>query len=235
MGRTAATLADVYHRLHEVYGPQRWWPADSVFEMIVGAILTQSAAWSNVEKAIANLKAAGALSAAALRDMPQEALAKLVYPSGYYNAKAAKLKAFVHHLARYDDDLTRLFDQDVARLREELLEIHGVGEETADSIILYPAKKPIFVVDAYTRRILERLGVEPAHRTYAGYQALFHAHLPSDVEMFNEYHALLVRLGKDICRKPPRCGECPLLEICPAGQGGRPGKPVLALITRPVP
>jgi len=218
--RLGPLLKDVLRRLHAAYGPQRWWPADSAFEVIVGAILTQSAAWTNVEKAIANLKAAGALSAPALRAMPAQRLASLVYPSGYYNAKAAKIKAFVDHLERYGDDLDRLFGQDLQALRAELLTIHGVGEETADSIILYAARKPVFVIDAYTRRTVQRLGIGPegGNASYRWYQDLFHKALPADEPLFNEYHALLVRLGKEVCRKVPECRRCPLLALCPTGQ-----------------
>ncbi|MEE9285159.1 MAG: endonuclease III domain-containing protein, partial [Dehalococcoidia bacterium] len=149
-------LREVYRLLSEAFGPQRWWPGETPFEVIVGAILTQSVAWVNVEKAIDNLKSEGLLSAPALRRIPTERLAALLRPCLYFNAKAAKLKAMVQHLARYDDDLARLFDQDVPSLRAELLGIFGVGGETADSIILYAAGKPTFVVDAFTRRILQR-------------------------------------------------------------------------------
>ena len=215
---TAEYLLGVYSLLHDAYGPQHWWPGDSPFEVVIGAILTQSAAWANVEKAIRNLKEADALSAPALRSLPLGSLARLVYPSGYYNAKAAKIRAFVDHLAAYDDDLDRLFDQDVPSLRRELLGIHGIGDETADSIILYAAGKPSFVIDAYTRRIVQRIGVAPARDSYSAYQALFSEHLPVDEGLFNEYHALLVRLGKDICRKKPLCSRCPLVGVCPTGE-----------------
>ncbi len=212
-------LLDLYRLLFRRYGPQHWWPGDSPFEVIVGAILTQSAAWSNVEKAIANLKQAGFLSPSALRQAPLNLLAGLIYSSGYYNAKAAKLKAFVEHLgAHYQDDLSKLFDQEVEPLREELLSIHGIGEETADSIILYAANKPIFVIDAYTRRIIDRLGGAPELRRYVDYQSLFHNNLPHDAQLFNEYHALFVRHAKEACRKAPLCGKCVLSPICPTGK-----------------
>jgi len=213
-----ARIIRVYDLLLETFGPQHWWPGDSPFEMITGAILTQSAAWTNVEKAIGNLKRASALSPAALRDLPLEELAQLIYPSGYYNAKAAKIKAFVQHLAVYEDDLGRLFATDVPSLRRELLGIHGVGEETADSIILYAAGKPSFVIDAYTRRIFRRLGIAGEADTYGAYRSMFQGHLPADPSLYNEYHALLVKLGKEICQPKPRCGLCPLHGICPAGK-----------------
>jgi endonuclease-3 related protein len=184
--------------------------------MIVGAILTQSAAWVNVERGIVNLKSRGLLSASMLREVGAEELARLIYPSGYYNAKARKLKAFAGWLGEsYSDDLGRLFALDLAALRRELLSVYGVGEETADSVILYAARKPVFVVDAYTRRIMVRLGLAPKSDSYEAFQALFMEHLPHEEAMFNEYHALLVCHGKTVCRKSPACRECCLASLCP--------------------
>lgn len=215
--RISQRLIDIYRRLLQRYGPQHWWPADGPFEVVIGAILTQSAAWTNVEQAISNLKGADALSAGALGDIPADRLAALIRPSGYYNAKALKLKAFVQRLREgYGGDLDRLFLLDTAALRRELLSIHGVGQETADSIMLYAARRPIFVIDAYTRRIVSRLGLAPSADSYAAFQALFSANLPADEGLFNEYHALLVRHGKQACRKVPRCSGCCLSQICPA-------------------
>ncbi len=209
------TLLSIYRRLLARYGPQHWWPAREPFEVIVGAILTQSAAWGNVEKAIANLRAAKALSPGALRRLPLSKLATLVHPCGYYNAKALKLKSFAYWLGNhYDDDLGRLFANDTYDLRQQLLSIHGIGQETADSIILYAANKPIFVIDAYTRRIVNRIGLAPDRNSYTAYQALFMEHLPPDTELFNEYHALLVCLGKNVCRSRPLCQQCCLSNIC---------------------
>ncbi|MBA7600048.1 Endonuclease III [subsurface metagenome] len=208
-------LNNIYHRLLAHYGHQHWWPAQEPFEMIVGAILTQSAAWVNVEKAIANLKAARALSPAALRRLPQPELARLIRPSGYYNVKAAKLRSFAHWLGEYhNDDLDKLFGGDTDHLRQQLLAIYGVGAETADSIILYAANKPVFVIDAYTRRIISRLGLAPINNSYEAYQALFMHNLPADANLFNEYHALLVCLAKDVCRPHPLCRQCCLSDIC---------------------
>lgn len=208
-------LDQVYRLLFAQYGPQHWWPAEAPFEVIVGAILTQSAAWVNVEKAIGNLKKAGALTPAALRDMPQGELAGLIHPCGYYRAKAVKLKAFVEHLrAAHHDSLDSLFEPDIVRLREELLSVHGIGPETADSIILYAARRPVFVIDAYTRRILSRLGLSPAKDEYSAWQALFMENLPANAGVFNEYHALLVRHGKEACKKAPLCTLCCLREAC---------------------
>jgi len=197
------------------YGPQYWWPAQEPFEVIVGAILTQSAAWGNVEKAIANLKSAKALSPEALRQLPISALAVLVRPCGYYNAKALKLKSFAHWLGEYyNDDLSKLFVSNTDYLRQRLLSVYGIGQETADSIILYAANKPVFVIDAYTRRIINRIGLAPDSNSYTAYQSLFMQNLPADAQLFNEYHALLVCLGKNVCRSRPLCHQCCLNSIC---------------------
>jgi len=213
--RVSQALMDIYHRLMAHYGHQHWWPAKEPFEVIVGAILTQSAAWGNVEKAIANLRAAEALSPGALRHLSRPKLAKLVHPCGYYNAKALKLKSFAFWLGNhYNDDLDRLFAVNTDDLRQQLLSVHGIGRETADSILLYAAGKPVFVIDAYTRRILSRIGLVPGKDSYDGYQAFFMEHLPADAAMFNEYHALLVRLGKDFCRRRPLCPQCCLSDMC---------------------
>ncbi len=212
-------LMEVYHGLLSHYGPQHWWPGDSPFEVIVGAILTQSAAWGNVEKAINNLKAAGVWSPAALLETAEEELARLVYPAGYFNAKARKLKAFAVTLfERFGGDLQRLLATPWPELRPVLLRTHGIGPETADSIILYACGQPVFVVDAYTRRIMPRLGLQPEHDDYTSWQALFMDNLPSEVPLYNEYHALLVAHGKALCRKEPLCMTCPVLSTCPTGK-----------------
>jgi len=208
-------LLNIYRRLLAHFGPQHWWPAQEPFEIIVGAILTQSAAWGNVEKAVANLRAAEAMSPGALRRLSRSKLAKLVHPCGYYNAKALKLKSFAFWLGNhYDDDLDRLFANNTDDLRQQLLSIHGIGRETADSILLYAANKPIFVIDAYTRRIINRIGLAPKKDSYAAYQAWFTEHLPSDTQLFNEYHALLVCQGKNVCRRRPLCQQCCLSDLC---------------------
>ncbi len=218
MGTEALTgrFEAVYNRLLARYGQQRWWPAQSPFEMMAGAILTQSAAWGNVEKAIAGLKAAGALSPQALRRMKQAELAGIIYPSGYYNAKAKKLKALADWVGKYcGDDISRLTRGSTQDLHRQLLGVHGIGPETADSILLYAAGRPVFVIDAYTRRIVDRLGLSPDGRgSYDDYQRLFTASLPADAGLFNEYHALLVRLGKDACRRKPACSRCCLAGLC---------------------
>jgi len=208
-------LLNIYHQLMARYGPQHWWPAKEPFEVIIGAILTQSAAWGNVEKAISNLKSAQSLSPPALRQLPLSELTVLIRPCGYYNAKALKLKSCARWLGEYyNDNLSELFANNIGLLRQQLLSIHGIGHETADSIILYAADKPIFVIDAYTRRIITRIGLAPAPNNYTAYQALFMDNLPTDAKLFNEYHALLVRLAKDVCRTRPLCQQCCLNNIC---------------------
>lgn len=210
------SLLEIYRRLFAHFGPQHWWPAEEPFEVIVGAILTQSTTWTSVEKAISNLKKAGLLSPAALRSIPAGKLAELIHSCGYFNAKAVKLKAFAEWLGvQYHDSLQEMFARDTLELRDELLQVHGIGEETADSILLYAGNKPVFVIDAYTRRIIERTGINPGGQKYRHYQELFMRNLPPDAAMFNEYHALLVALGKNVCRKRnPLCDHCCLRDIC---------------------
>lgn len=209
-------LQEIYGLLLAHFGRQHWWPADEPFEVIVGAILTQSAAWTNVEKGIVSLKKATALSPQALRKLPENELSGLIHPCGYYNVKTFKLKAFVKWFGeRFEDSLEKMFAGDAASLRAELLEIYGVGEETADSILLYAGNKPIFVIDAYTRRIIHRLGLKPGGEKYRDYQTLFMDNLPRDARLFNEYHALLVALGKFYClRRKPVCDGCPVRNHC---------------------
>src|SRR3990172_10118990 len=193
-----ARLAEVYERLLAAYGPQHWWPGETAFEVIVGAILTQSAAWTNVEKALANLKAAGALSPEGLHALDEGEIARLIRPSGYFNAKARKLKAFIEVLHReYGGRLEDLLALPMNELQALLLSTHGIGPETSDSIVLYAAGRPAVVVDAYTRRIFSRIGAAPAQDNYGGWQLLFMEALPADAAVFNEYHALIVAHGKD--------------------------------------
>ena len=223
-GRTEMSdlLIEVYRRLFSQYGPQGWWPAESRFEVIVGAILTQSTAWVNVEKALASMRSAGCWTFEAIAALPVEELAEVIRSSGYFNAKARKLQAFASHvLELYGGDLDGMFQQDVADLRSELLSIHGIGEETADDIIVYAAEKPSFVMDSYTRRIVDRMGLTPEGKNqgYRSYQSLFQDNLPNDTPLFNEYHALLDHHAKVTCTKrEPRCGQCCLAELCPTGR-----------------
>ncbi len=212
---TSQKLLSIYHQLMDYYGPQHWWPAEEPFEVMIGAILTQSAAWANVEKAIAPLKAAKALSPKALRQLSLSEVATLIHSCGYYNAKALKLKSLAHWLGEYhNDNLDKLFANATEQLCQQLLSIPGIGQETADSILLYAANKPVFVIDAYTRRIIARIGLAPASNSYIAYQSLFMDNLPTDAELFNEYHALLVRLAKDVCHNRPLCQQCCLKNIC---------------------
>jgi len=180
----------------------------------VGAVLTQNTSWTNVEKALANLKAADALAPRALRQLSDEELAALIRPSGYYRAKAGKLKALAEFVAEYGDDLAKLFSERTNALREKLLNVHGIGEETADSILLYAARRPVFVVDAYTRRIFGRLGLGPSGDSYRLWQEFFMGDLPHREKLLNEYHALLVRHAKELCRKEPICPPCPVKGQC---------------------
>ena len=213
-----AHLLEVYQRLYQRYGPQHWWPSDGPFETIIGAILTQNTAWRNATRGVGNLKAAQAMSPLRLREFPVDALADIIRSSGYFNTKARKLKAFAHHLGEhYGDDLDAFLAQETHALRQELLSIYGIGEETADDILLYAARLPSFVIDTYTRRVLQRLGVAPKQDRYSAYQALFHENLHPDTELFNEYHALLDHHAKETCRRSPLCDNCCLFELCPTG------------------
>jgi endonuclease-3 related protein len=209
-------LRDVYARLYARFGAQRWWPGDGALEVIVGAILTQNTAWTNVEKAMANLKRARLLTPERVHRVSSARLAQLIRPSGYFNLKAKKLKAFTQFLFdKHRGKLAHLVKLDTLTLRDELLAVYGIGPETADSIILYAAHQPIFVIDTYTRRIFARLGLSDADATYDELQKMFTEHLPRDEKLFNEYHALIVALGKEVCQKrAPRCAICPLREIC---------------------
>ena len=210
----ADTLQGVFQHLLTHYGPQHWWPGDGPWEVMVGAILTQNTNWKNVEKAIANLKQAQALTPHRLRQLPVEELKTLIRPAGYFNAKAAKLKALAAWIEKFNDDLPQALSLELPQLRQELLSIYGIGPETADSIVLYAAQKPTFVIDAYTHRILTRLGLVPSGIAYSPLQLLFADNMPPDTEMFNEYHALLVHHGKETCRPSPLCSRCCLLDLC---------------------
>ncbi len=221
MARATSFLVEMYDLLFQRYGPQGWWPADSRFEMMVGAVLTQSVAWTNVEQAIGNLKSARKLTPEMIRSMSQEELATLVYPSGYYNTKARKLKALAEYLgSQWGDDINAMARGELAKLREDLLAVHGIGEETADDILLYALGKPVFVVDTFTRRLVDRLGLTPEEDQYLAYQELFLEWVEPDAGTYGEYHALIVRHTKEVCLKTmPLCTGCVLLEACPTGRG----------------
>ncbi|MBI4850040.1 MAG: endonuclease III domain-containing protein [Nitrospirae bacterium] len=204
-------LTDIYNALFNFFGPQHWWPGETPFEIAVGAILTQNTNWGNVEKAINNLKKQKALNARALHEMPHKELAALIKPAGYFNIKAKRLKHFLAFLSdHYGGRVERMRGEDVHALRHQLLEVNGIGPETADSILLYALDKPVFVIDAYTKRVLTRHKLAPEKATYHELQGLFHNNLPADVKLFNEYHALFVMAGKHYCKPKPRCEECPL-------------------------
>lgn len=208
-------LEAVYDKLYSCFGPQHWWPADSAFEVMLGAILTQNTNWSNAEKAIINLKKHVVLTPQKLRKLPLKQIALLIKPAGYYNIKAGRIKEFVNFLfANYRGKLENMAGMDTSVLRSRLLEVKGIGPETADSMLLYALGKPVFVVDAYTKRILFRHRFIEEDADYARTQDLFMRHLKPDAKLFNEYHALLVKLAKDFCLKnKPRCEICPINKV----------------------
>jgi endonuclease-3 related protein len=211
MGQKGKILVEMYERLLRSVGPRHWWPGESPFEVIVGAILTQNTSWANVEKAIDNLKKAGILSPSGMRDLDRDELAHIIKPSGFYRLKASRLKRFVDFFSEeFDADMSRMGSQDLGSLRERLLKVDGIGPETADSIILYALGKPIFVVDAYTKRIFSRHRLISEKWSYEEVQGMVMGELGRDAGMYNEFHALLVFLGKHWCRRVPRCGGCPL-------------------------
>ena len=208
------TLSDIYELLFERFGPQHWWPGDTQFEIIIGAILTQNTNWTNVEKAIANLKAAGCLSPDKLYHLDIARLAELIRPAGYFNIKAKRLKSFLNwFFENYSGELPNIANLDTWHLRDELLAINGVGRETADSILLYAFNRPVFVVDAYTARVAVRHGLIEPGASYEQLRELFQSNLPGDVQIFNEYHALLVKVGNKFCRPKARCSGCPLEKL----------------------
>lgn len=221
-------LREIFGLLHKRYGSLHWWPAETPFEVCVGAILTQNTNWVNVEKAIENLKREGMLSPQALRDVSPERLGEVIRPAGFFNVKSVRLKAFVAFLfERHDGSLEGMFTGDWRQLREELLGVKGVGRETCDSILLYAGGKPSFVVDAYTKRLFSHLGLISQKADYEEVRALFMDNLPADAELFNEYHALIVQHCKDHCRKKPRCPGCELHCLCLPGHHFDPVAPAL--------
>lgn len=208
-------LLQIYDELFERYGPQHWWPGETPFEVCVGAILTQNTNWGNVEKAIANLKAAEVLSVIGIARLEPSALAELIRSAGYFNVKATRLQSFVRFLQdQHQGNLEHLFSAPWQQTRAELLAVRGIGPETADSILLYAGQKPSFVVDAYTRRIFSRLGLVPEEIGYDQLRDFFMAALPTSANLFNEYHALIVQLGKQHCRPRPGCESCCLSPYC---------------------
>ena len=207
------TFRQVYQRLIKQHGEQDWWPGDSPFEIMVGAILTQNAAWTNVEKAIANLKAGQCLEIRAIVELEQDSLAEMIRSSGYFNIKASRLKAFCEWLLE-QGGISVVEQYETDTLRQALLTVHGIGPETADDILLYAFDRPVFVIDAYTRRLFSRLGLISGDEPYETLRMLFQSKLKGDAQLYNEFHALIVRHGKDICRVKPQCNQCKLSDRC---------------------
>ena len=207
-------LMEIFQRLFDFYGPQNWWPGDSPLEISIGAILTQNTNWRNVESALDNLKQRDLLEINKLAEIDELELARLIRPAGYFNIKAKRVKSFVLWLKEMGG-FDRLEKIDTGRLRDMLLQVPGIGYETADSILLYALERPVFVVDAYTRRVLERHGITNATKMgYEHLRSLFESNLPKDVRLFNEFHALFVRVGKERChKKSPKCEGCPIAGV----------------------
>jgi endonuclease III related protein len=220
----SGVIFQVYERLLKAFGPQHWWPGETPFEVIVGAVLTQNTNWQNVEKAISNLRQADLMEPKALYNVPVEELEGLLRPAGYFRIKAKRLRSLLQLIInRYDGSLEVMFRTGLYSLREELLAVNGIGPETADSILLYAAGLPIFVVDAYTYRVFTRHGWIGFDSDYHQTQDYIQSNLSDDVQMYNEYHALIVHLGKHYCRKSnPKCAECPLIDFLPNGQPMQP-------------
>ena len=208
----ADSLLDIYKLLHKKFGPRDWWPGETKLEIIIGAILTQNTAWRNVEKAIQNLKKSDLLKIKKLSRVSEKRLSGLIKPSGYYNVKARRIKNFLDFLnTSYEGSINRMFREKTEKLRKKLLDVKGIGPETADSILLYAGEKPVFVVDAYTKRIFSRHRYIHDGADYSEVQELFIKSLPKDTALFNEYHALIVELGKNLCKSnKPLCNVCPI-------------------------
>ncbi len=211
---TNSTLRTYYDHMARFHGTTHWWPGDSPFEICVGAILVQNTAWTNVEKAIANLKQAKLLAPKPLLAADQATLETAIRPAGYFRQKAVRLRLFCQHLLdHYGGSVARMAKQPLAELRPELLALHGIGPETADDILLYACEKPVFVVDAYTRRIFSRHGLVPGDIKYEALRGFFEDNLEGDVPYFKEFHGLIVYTGKDFCKSQPNCTGCPLAPL----------------------
>ena len=209
-------LAGIYSRLIDKFGHRRWWPGETADEVVIGAILTQSVSWRNVEKAIDNLKKDNLLSLKAIENSSVSRLASLIHPTRFYNEKARKLKNFTKwFFSKYQGSFELMFSREVDKLRQEMLDINGLGEETVDSILLYAGNKMAFVIDAYTIRIMTRLGIAEDTWKYREYQRLFMDNIEKDVGLYNDFHAQMVKLGHVYCRKnSPLCPQCPLQDLC---------------------
>jgi len=208
-------LRNIYKKLYRCFGPQKWWPGDDPFEIAVGAILTQNTNWGNVEQAIRNLKKNGVLSPHGIYGLSVHDLASLIKPAGYFNVKEQRLRSFLEFLSNdYHGRMANMMLEDADHLRQKLLKVHGIGPETADSILLYALEKPVFVIDAYTKRVLSRHGIMASEKSYDELQELFHDSFKRDVRLYNEYHALFVRVGKTFCKRTkPLCEQCPLNDM----------------------
>jgi endonuclease-3 related protein len=211
---SGSKVSEVYQSLYERFGPQNWWPGETRLEIIIGAVLTQNTAWQNVEKAIKNLKFEGLIDIQGLMEVEPKNLAELIRPSGYFNLKSLRLKEVIRFLEK-NRGIENLLHWKTLELRNELLKLNGVGEETADSILLYAFEKPVFVVDAYTKRVFFRVGLLDEGQSYGEVQTFFEKNLKKEAALFNEYHALIVKLGKECCKKKqPLCNECPIRKVC---------------------
>jgi len=213
--RGRPSVGDVYRLLRDRFGPAGWWPAETPFEVCLGAILTQNTAWANVEKALCAIRSRRLLSHRALFRLRHAVLARLIRPSGTFQVKARRVRAFLDFLeSEYGGVATRMASTPLGTLRAALLRVHGIGPETADCIVLYAAGLPSFVVDAYTRRVFGRLGLLRGGESYEDVQRFFHDRLPADAALYNDYHAQIVHLAKDVCRPRPLCASCPLDPVC---------------------
>jgi endonuclease-3 related protein len=216
-------LRRLYRRLLAAFGHAGWWPGESPFEVCVGSILVQNTAWANVERTLDGLRRRRLLSFRALHRLPPSRLARLLRPSGTFRVKASRLRAFLDFLGtEYGGRVEAMGEEDPRSVREKLLAVRGIGPETADSIALYAAGHPVFVVDAYTRRVFGRLGLLSGRERYDDVQRFFMDALPRDAALYNDFHAQIVRLAKDVCRHRPRCAECPLADVCPSSRERRP-------------
>ncbi len=211
MKKNRDRLLKIFQKMYDHFGPLNWWPGDSPFEIMIGAILTQNTSWTNVERAIENLKRENLLDPYKLLSLPDERLRELIRPSGFFNVKTKRLKNFLNFfISEYEGNVEKMKKESLWLLRKKLLDVDGIGKETADSILLYALEKPIFVVDAYTKRIFGRHNIIPPTRDYDEIQKFFMKNLPEDVGLYNEYHAQIVLTGKTYCKKKPLCDNCPL-------------------------
>lgn len=214
MERETQVFTEIYKILFDEMGPQGWWPAESDFEMMIGSILVQNTNWGNVDLALKKLN--GDLTPQRLEEFELDEIAERIHPSGFYNQKAKTIKAFLAWYKKYDYQVERVRDQEAVGLRKELLGVRGIGRETADCMLTYAFAKPVFIVDAYARRIFERIGVQ-LPKGYEACRKVIEGAIAKDLDVYGEYHALLVELGKKACKKKPQCKECPLLKICRTG------------------